>query len=373
MRLHLPALIAVLCFSFPAYSQSPPGRAALHLVLVLDGLRPDSINEKDTPNLHRLRSEGVNFVNSHAVFPTVTRVNAAALATGSYPDRNGLVGNTVFIPAVEAKRAFNTDDARMLMRLEDRVLTAPSLPELLAPAGHKFVAISSGSTGSAFLLAPRSASKGIGTVINGYFAEQASFPREAGDEILKRFGKPSGKGGAADPFDDAVAWAMNVLGEYVLPEMKPRVVISWLTEPDHIQHAWGPGSPQAIESIRRDDAQIGLLLKKLAALGLLDRTDIYVISDHGFGQTVHNVNAGQELRAAGLMAADSDDVIIASSGQAVAVHVKNRDSARITAIVEFLQRQAWCGLVFTAASGGAAHEGFVRRYVLAGVRTSRRP
>ena len=46
------------------------------------GCRPDAITAGDTPTLHRLRVEGVDFANSHAVFPTVTRVNAATLATG---------------------------------------------------------------------------------------------------------------------------------------------------------------------------------------------------------------------------------------------------------------------------------------------------
>src|SRR5262245_14600817 len=64
------------------YAQSP---AALNLVFVMDGLRPDSITAADTPNLHRLRTEGVWFENSHSVFPTVTRVNSTSLATGSYP------------------------------------------------------------------------------------------------------------------------------------------------------------------------------------------------------------------------------------------------------------------------------------------------
>jgi len=37
------------------------GKATLNLVFVLDGLRPDSITEQETPNLWRLREEGVNF------------------------------------------------------------------------------------------------------------------------------------------------------------------------------------------------------------------------------------------------------------------------------------------------------------------------
>jgi len=76
------------------------GRATLNLVLVLDGLRPDAITPDETPNLWRLRREGVDFPNGHAVFPTVTRVNATAVSTGTYPDRNGILGNRIYVRAV---------------------------------------------------------------------------------------------------------------------------------------------------------------------------------------------------------------------------------------------------------------------------------
>src|ERR1044072_2149756 len=77
-----------------ARSQFKPG-ARLILIIVMDGLRPDSINREDTPTLFRLRQEGVSYLNSHSVFPTVTRVNAAAISTGTYPDGNGLVSNSM--------------------------------------------------------------------------------------------------------------------------------------------------------------------------------------------------------------------------------------------------------------------------------------
>ena len=348
-------LIALFLTSFASLAAFP--QASLHIVLVLDGLRPDSINAQDTPNLQRLRTEGVTFANSHAVFPTVTRVNASAIGSGTYPERNGMMGNTVFIPEVDPKSAFNNDDARLLMKLGDDALTVPTLAEMMEKAGEKLVVVSSGSTGSAFLLAPRSP-KGMGTVINGYFDGQVSYPKEVGDEIVKRFGPAPGKGGATDPYDEAAAWGMKVLSDYVIPDLKPKVAIAWLTEPDHIQHAFGPGSPQALESIRRDDALIGRLLDRLKALGLAERTNIIVISDHGFGQTVHNVNVAQAFKDAGLMKED-DDVVIASSGQAVALHVKDHDLARIIKMVVYLQNQPWCGVIFTAAARAGAPEGRV--------------
>src|SRR6185436_7305888 len=81
------------------------GTASLNIVLVMDGLRPDSITPDETPNLWRLRQEGVNFINGHSVFPTVTRVNATAIGTGMYPDRNGIFGNSLYVRAVDPNHA----------------------------------------------------------------------------------------------------------------------------------------------------------------------------------------------------------------------------------------------------------------------------
>ncbi len=351
------------CAAGCAHAQSS---AALHLVFVIDGLRPDSITEADTPTLYRLRREGVTFQNTHAVFPTVTRVNSTSLATGSYPARHGIMGNSIYVPAVDPKRAFTNDDFQPLMKLDDatsgRMVTVPGIAEILAQAGRKMVAVSSGSTGSAILLAPKSP-RGTGTVINGDFfpGTQVAYPGAISAEVLQRFGAAPKKGGATDRYDSSVDWSMQVLREYVLPELRPELIITWMTEPDHIQHGLGAGAPEAVAAIRNDDRQLGLVLQKLEALGVRDKTNIIVVSDHGFAHTVFNVNVGRALADAGLMGADgSNELVIASSGQAVALHVKDRNPARIRTVTEFLQQQPWCGVVFTAGKrGGAAHEGTV--------------
>ena len=142
---------------------------------------------------------------------------------------------------------------------------------------------------------------------------------------------------------------MDVLREYVLPELKPNVAFVWMTEPDHIQHGLGAEAPESLAAIRNDDRQIGLVLKKLEAMGMRDKTNIMVVSDHGFAQTVFDVNVGQALAEAGFIPAiDSGDTVIASSGQSVALHVKDHDPKRVRAIVECLQRQKWVGVVITA-------------------------
>jgi predicted AlkP superfamily pyrophosphatase or phosphodiesterase len=94
--------------------EAQPAPSRLFAIFVVDGLRPDSINPTDTPTIARLRAEGAEYVNSHSIFPTVTRVNAAALATGAYPVLTGIVGNSMF--AEKSMRARRTRTTRTLAR-----------------------------------------------------------------------------------------------------------------------------------------------------------------------------------------------------------------------------------------------------------------
>jgi arylsulfatase A-like enzyme len=326
----------------------------LVIVFVVDGLRPDSIVPEDTPTLCRLGAEGVQFANTHAVFPTVTRVNAASLASGLQPGTHGIVGNQMYVPAVEPARAFGTDDHRRLVAVDQatggRLVMGRTLGERLQAHGLRLAAVSSGSTGSALLTNPRALS-GVGVLINGYFdpGRAVGWPDDISATVLAKFGPAPAKGRGAARFDDAVGWTQRVLREYVLPELRPAVVIDWLTEPDHTQHHLGVGSPAAREALRNDDREIARVLATLEALGLTPHASVIVVSDHGFTTNTEGIDVAGALVASGLKAAvGSADVVLASSGQAVALHVEGRDPGRTAQCVRFLQAQRWCGVVFTA-------------------------
>jgi len=49
------------------------------LIAAFDGLQPSQVRPGLTPTIHRLARDGVTFARHHAVFPTVTRVNAASM------------------------------------------------------------------------------------------------------------------------------------------------------------------------------------------------------------------------------------------------------------------------------------------------------
>ena len=329
-------------------------RPRLVIVFVVDGLRPDSITREDTPTLFRLRAEGVRFASGHAVFPTVTRVNAAALATGAQPGTSGLLGNQLYVPAIDRGRALDSGNYRNLLALDrvsgGRLLLAPTLAERLHARGLRLAGVSSGSTGSAFLLNPR-APAGIGVVVNGYFdpGKTVAYPGEVSEAILARFGPAPVKEPGAARYDASVAWTQRVLREYVLPDLRPDVVIDWLTEPDHSQHHGGVGSPGSREALRHDDTEIARVLASLDGLGLAGRVAVLVASDHGFSTNTGGVDVAADLVAAGLKAGpDSPDVVLASSGQAVALHVAGGDPDRVARIARLIQAQDWGGVVFTA-------------------------
>ncbi len=346
-------LTALWLTARPAVGEPVPGKARLNLVFILDGLRPDSINPEDTPNIYKLRQEGVNYINGHSVFPTVTRVNTAAISTGVYPGTNGILSNSMYVSGVKPTRSFSTDSYADLRKLDEvtggKMIFVKSLGELLEARGVKLAAVGSASSGQALLLNPR-APQGVGVLVNGYIepGKLVAYPAKANAEILSRFGPAPGKKQSLSE-KVSVDWTMNVLREYVIPELKPDVVLAWMSEPDHTQHVMGVGSPEAREILQNDDRHVGFILKKLETLGLLDQTNIFIISDHGFGTLGFGVNVNRELIKAGLKAgADSDDVVSASSGGAVLLHVKEHDSERIKRIVKFLQSQEWTGAIFTA-------------------------
>jgi len=89
-------------------------------------------------------------------------------------------------------------------------------------------------------------------------------------------------------------------------------------------------------------------------------TDVFVVSDHGFSTNTAGVDVAGALIDADLKASpDSGDVILASSGQAVALHVERHDGEQIARISRFIQSRDWGGVVFTAGRGPGDPRGVV--------------
>jgi arylsulfatase A-like enzyme len=337
--------LTLALFNLALFGQDAPraNRPSV-IVLVLDGLRPDLITQEIMPNLFRLKQEGVWCANAHSVFPTVTRVNAASISTGTVPAAHGIVSNTMYVEGV-APAPFDTANYQNLVKLAQisggRALAVPTLAETLEKAGVSFAALSSGSTGSGFLLNPM-APTGVGTLISGSLEEgrRVAFPDHADQEIRRLFGSQKSEDGIR-----SLLWTERVLRDYVIAELHARVIIDWLTEPDTTQHRYGVGSPQALAVLKAADEQIGLLRAMLRELGQDSATDIIVTADHGFAAEPDPVDLNAVIQATGR----AGDVIAASNGPSVLFYVKNHAPDLIRSLAQQLQKTDGVDLVFTNA------------------------
>ena len=244
-------------------AQVRPSIINRQLLIVLDGLRPDYVRADIMPNLFALGQQGVVFQNHHAVYPTVTRVNASSIATGTYPAAHGLMGNSVFFPAVDPNRFLDTSDRANLVKINDtekgRLQTTTTLAEILQRAGRKMLVVSSGSSGSAFLLNYHVAG---GAILHNEFA----LPEALGAEMTAKLG--------ANPPETTPNAAQNrraVDGflQIGLPRIDPSVTVMWISDPDTTAHQHGIGHPTTIDALKRIDGEVKRVLDGLAAAGQL--------------------------------------------------------------------------------------------------------
>src|SRR5450432_2393486 len=95
MRLKIAAVAtSLLVLSGAASAQN--GTPHNLILFVPDGLRGRIVTPQTAPAMAELRDKGVNFRNSHSLFPTFTSANASAMATGHYLGDTGTFSNTIY-------------------------------------------------------------------------------------------------------------------------------------------------------------------------------------------------------------------------------------------------------------------------------------
>jgi hypothetical protein len=354
LALALTLAAASSCTSPEAHGESRSGAAGVDaprtLFIVLDGLRPDYVTPEVTPRLAELRSRGSWGAEHHAVFPTLTRVNAPSMATGVRPGTHGLMENSIFVPELEGGVTISTGDAEALRRAEAAIgtplLSAPDLAQLLHPLGKRLMVASSGSSGSAYLLNHATPS---GPVVN----TELVLPESLVGAVEARLGPPPPP---ARPNLERNRRAVDAFFQWGVEELEADVVLMWLSDPDNTAHAEGVGTPSTLEAIRAVDAEVGRIVDSLAVAGLLEQTDLIITSDHGFSTHIGTIRTDQFLVARGLKASlDSRDVVVAGGG----IHVLEGGEARVLAIAEALRGEPWVGALFSRGVTPDALEGWV--------------
>lgn len=305
------------------------------VLVTVDGLRRDMISPELTPHLATLKRRSLFIENYRTVFPSCTRVVSASLATGCFPARHGLQGNSMAL--LEHGRlvqhdAGHPDFLQHKRRMTGHSLAVPTLAERVKHHGGAII-FSNVSPGAAYAHDP----DGHGHV----YHRAGSF----------------GPGRLPVAADDHLDVTLDVAGDRrmterfideILPHRRPALGVLWLGEPDHIQHEVALGSSEHQAVLAQADAHVGLVadaVERLREGG--DDVLLLVGSDHGHQSVAGVVDIDAELVAAGLKAsAESDDVIAASNGTAALIYVHPDRVDAVADLGAFLRGCDWVGELF---------------------------
>lgn len=335
-----------------AETEPTRGKAEHVVLMVWDGMRPDFITEENTPNLSRLARDGVTFRKHHSVYPTLTNVNAAALATGVFPGRNGIIANWIFRPDLGEPGLMATDEPEIVRRGDEatggKYITVPTIAELVQARGGRTAV--AGSKGAALLHDRKSSPVRSATNSVSLFHGE-TIPAEAATQIAKLIGKlPKSE----IPNQAQDAWTTRALTDVLWKEGLPEFSVLWMSDPDRSQHATGPGSEASLRGIRSVDENLGALLKALEEKKVREKTDVFVVSDHGFSTIARSVDMAAALRQRGFNVVSGKElelkrgeIKVAANAGSTFYYVGEHDADTVRRLADALQLSAFAGVIFS--------------------------
>jgi arylsulfatase A-like enzyme len=333
---------------------SAAGRAEHVVVLVWDGMRPDFITPQYCPNLYSLATNGVFFKNHHCAYVSSTEVNGTALATGVHPGRSRVIANTEYRPEISVTGTFATEGLDAIRRgdmmTDGHYLGAETLAEILQDQGIPTVIA---GTKPVVLLHDRSNRKNSKAEKDSVLLwEGKTIPRSV-SEGLPKVNDDKQWPGSAIPNLAQDTWTTRSLIRSLWKNGVPKYSLLWLSDPDKSQHDAGVGASNALAGIESSDKNLGEVIKHLKEKNLFDKTDIFVVSDHGFSTIAKGPDVVDILKKAKFQAfkknenPEPGDVMVVGLGGSVMFYVVERQEAVVRRLVEFLQQSDFTGVVFS--------------------------
>jgi Type I phosphodiesterase / nucleotide pyrophosphatase len=300
-----------------AFAQDPTPRNLI--LFVPDGLRGRIVTPQTAPAMAEVRDKGVNFRNSHSLFPTFTTANASAMATGHYLGDTGDFSNTIYTgyPVAHANGTVTPflEVDPVILDIDEHFggdyLNEDTVLKMAREKGYSTAAMGKLGPTLIFDHTDKVGADGLHSImIDDATGGKNGVPLS--EEIKAALTKaelplatPSrgenGKSGDAKtpgtvvPNTAQQAYFADVATKVVLPifkaRNKPFVLVFWSRDPDGSQHNTGdslnavtPGinGPTSLAGIKNADNNLAQLRKALDDLGLSATTNIMIAADHGF-------------------------------------------------------------------------------------------
>jgi phosphonoacetate hydrolase len=212
------------------------------VIVMIDGFGPDYLEQSAMPVLKGLMAKGFA-KNVAGVMPSVTNVNNASIATGTWPEEHGITGNSFFDEA--NGRAEYMENSSYLRR--------PTLFERAAKRGVK----------SALLTAKK---KTVALLANG--TDLAIAAEAPSAEQIQKYG-------AAPPIysREINHWLWSVAVDLLKNRRDLGVVYVHTT--DYPMHTWPPSAPESRDHLAKLDALLG------QAVAAAPDAAFLITADHG--------------------------------------------------------------------------------------------
>ncbi len=239
--------------------------------------------------LRRLAERGALAASMEAVFPTTTWPTHVSLVTGVSPKTHGVVANHILNRQTRAAEDLTGDpiyDAAQLLR-------APTVYDLAHGAGLRTAAIDWPATRNAATL----------DFNLPFFKDQRVFETQTARAVweeLAALGYPMHRQGewALLPKRFYKDEMVGSVAAHVARRHEPDLLLLHFLCVDSFQHLYGPRTPEAYWAIEYVDSLIGRLLEALGDPGL-ERTTVFVVSDHGFLPSHREIRPNVRLRRLG--------------------------------------------------------------------------
>lgn len=227
------------------------------IVLSWDGFRHDFPElhgaECGLPALRRMAEDGVRAGRLNTVLPSNTFPTHVSMATGTYPDRHGIVDN----------HFYDREQGPYVDRADANWLQAEPL----------------------WIAAER---QGVPAATYFWVGSETDW---RGQGTRYRISPFDGDRPEAEKVDQILAWLRLPAGE------SPRLIMSYWAGTDGASHDFGPLSARVSDRLCDQDVQLGRLLAGLDAMKAWPHTTLVLVGDHGVTET------GTYLDLRGILAA----------------------------------------------------------------------
>lgn len=305
------------------------------VLISIDGLKPDYILNADQhklkiPHLRRILAEGAHAKAVTGVLPTVTYPSHTTMVTGVSPSKHGIFYNSPFDP-------FGQNQSGWMWYAED--IKSLTLWEAVNKAGGISSSVDWPVT--------------VGAPIRYNIAQFWRATTEDDYKLLKALSTPGllaeaekavGRYPAGYLYTIAADNKRADFNAWVIANKQPLFHTAYFSVLDEVQHAQGPYTQAAYETIEAIDAMIGKVWQ--AALQANKNAVVCVVSDHGFAPYKNALSVNAALRQAGLLTVENGKLkdwqaISWGGGGSTAVMLKNNnDDATREKVRSVLQQLA---------------------------------